>query len=366
MNRSRTPLIEALESRRLYSWTPIGLTPAQVRHAYGFDNVGFQFRGRPITADGAGQTIAIIDAYDDPNIYNDLKIFDLQFGLPFYDGFGQFALTKVTPQGQPQANAHWAAEESLDVEWAHAIAPRAHLFLVEARSDSLVDLMAAVDWARYTPNVVTISMSWGGDEFPNEWWWDWHFTSHPGHWGGSGLQGGITFVTASGDRGAPAGWPAVSPNVLSVGGTTLYTDAWGNYWGESAWGDSGGGFGLYENTWTRAPSVAYNADPATGFAVYDSFQTGWSGPWMRVGGTSAGAPQWAALIAIADEGRGLLGKGSLDTHQTLYDLFHMPSSDFHDITWGSNGGYFATPGYDLVTGLGSPFADRVIRDLTWV
>lgn len=365
MHRSQRPLAEPLESRRLFSWTPIGLTPAQVSHAYGFDRVFFQQRGHTFAGNGAGQTIAIIDAYDDPNIVNDLKAFNLQFGLSFLDAFGQFALTKVTPEGQPRADAHWAAEESLDVEWAHAMAPRAHILLVEAKTDSLNDLMGAIDYARYTPNVVTISISWGNDEFPNEWWYDWHLTSHPGHWGGSGLHGGITFVAASGDRGAPAGWPAVSPNVLSVGGTSLYVDAWGNYWGEQAWADSGGGFGTFENTWTTAPTVAYDADPATGFAVYDSFQTGWAGPWMRVGGTSAGAPQWAALIAIADEGRGLLGHGSLDTHQTVNVLFHMPAWDFHDIVVGNNGGYFATPGYDLVTGLGTPFADRVIHDLMY-
>src|SRR5205807_737888 len=104
-----------------------------------------------------------------------------------------------------------------------------------------------------------------------------------------------------------------------------------------------------------SPDVAYDANPNTGFAVYDTYG---QGGWLQVGGTSASAPQWAALIAIADQGRALAGLGSLDGFtQTLPKLYQLPAADFHDITSGSNG-FAAGPGYDLVTGRGSPVANK--------
>src|SRR5262249_21460614 len=109
------------------------------------------------------------------------------------------------------------------------------------------------------------------------------------------------------------------------------------------------------------PDVAYNGSSATPFAVYDT--SSYSG-WLQVYGTSAGAPQWAALIAIADQGRSLAGQAALDgPSQTLPMLYHLPSGDYHDVTTGSNGGYSAGPGFDLVTGLGTPIANRVVADL---
>src|SRR5439155_7019393 len=104
------------------------------------------------------------------------------------------------------------------------------------------------------------------------------------------------------------------------------------------------------------PDVAYDADPSTGFAVYNSYGRGWE----RIGGTSAGAPQWAALVAVADQGRALFGRGALDgATQTLPAIYAMPAVDFHDVAGGSNG-FRAAPGYDLATGRGTPYADRVI------
>ena len=109
--------------------------------------------------------------------------------------------------------------------------------------------------------------------------------------------------------------------------------------------------------------MAYDADPATGFAVYDTVAYGGQSGWFDVGGTSAGAPQWAALVAIADQGRALAAKGSLGgTTQTLAALYALPQSDFHDVTSGSNG-FPAGPGYDLATGRGSPVAKAVIAGL---
>lgn len=356
--------LEALEPRQLLSYSPAGLTPAEVRAAYQIDRIQFQYRNLHLAGNGAGQTIAIVNAHDAPNIAGDLHNFDAEFGLSDLDAYGHFALTKVMPQGKAPADAGWSLETALDVEWAHAIAPEAHLLLVEARTASLGDLLSAVNYARRRPGVVAVSMSWGGDEFGAESLLDSIFTTPAGHIGGFNMRGGVTFITASGDDGAPAGWPAVSPDVLVVGGTTLHTAPGGKYLGETGWSGSGGGPAWFENT--ASPDVAYDADPGTGFSVYDSTGGGTDGPWYQVGGTSAGSPQWAGLIAIADQGRGYQGKGSLDgPHDTLPALYRMPPADFHDITSGYNG-YFAGPGYDLVTGLGSPVANELVDDLTQI
>ena len=143
---------------------PTGYTPAQVRQAYGINQI--TFNNGTVAGDGSGTTIAIVDAYDDPKIANDLHQFDLQFGLP------DPVLTKVNQNGGstalPAANAGWATEIALDVEWAHAIAPKANILLVEANSSSFSDLLTAVDYARHATGVVAVSMSWGGSEFSGE------------------------------------------------------------------------------------------------------------------------------------------------------------------------------------------------------
>jgi hypothetical protein len=161
---------------------------------------------------------------------------------------------------------------------------------------------------------------------------------------------------------------------LAVGGTQLSISATNAYFSETAWSGSGGGISAYESqpsfqqglvaqssTRRAVPDVAYNASSGSPFAVYDSSSYG---GWLTVYGTSAGAPQWAALIAIADQGRALAGNGPLDgATQTLPLLYQLPVGDFHDITAGSNGAYSAGPGYDLVTGRGTPLADRVVAGL---
>jgi hypothetical protein len=347
---------------------PTGYTPAQIRQAYGFNNISFN--NGTVAGDGTGTTIAIVDAYDDPRIANDLHQFDVQFGLP------DPVLTKVNQNGGsslPAANAGWITEIALDVEWAHAIAPGANILLVEAANSSFDNLLTAVNYARNAPGVVAVSMSWGGDEFSGENSYDSYFTTPSGH-------AGVTFVASSGDSGAPASYPAISPNVLSVGGTTLNITSQGDYLSESGWSGSGGGISGYESqpayqqgivtqsTVSRTdPDVAYDADPNSGFPVYDSYNNRAATPWDQWGGTSDAAPQWAALIAIADQGRALAGQGSLDgATQTLPLLYAMSASDFHDVTGGTSDGtprYSAGPGYDLVTGLGTPLADRVVSNL---
>jgi len=378
--------VEELESRV----APAVLTPIQVRQAYGFDQITFQANGKTIVGDGAGQTIAIVNAYDNSRIFQDVDTFNKAFsiggGRTLYQQYGAAStfLTKFNPQGTPKADPTgglWHLEAALDVQWAHAIAPAAKIVLVQARTDSYADLFVAVDHARNLPGVVAVSMSWGSAEWATEALYDYHFTTPKGHLGGSNgiggpkLPGGVTFVAASGDTGAPGGWPAMSPNVLAVGGTTLTVNAAGTYQGEVAWTGSGGGISKYEAKPTfqatvsysgkrTNPDVAYNADPSTGVYVYSSMPlNGKVGGWWQVGGTSAGAPQWAALVAIANQGRALQGKGALDGRaQTLPAIYNMPASAFHDVTKGSNG-YKAAAGYDLATGRGSPYAQRVVADL---
>ena len=161
-------------------------------------------------------------------------------------------------------------------------------------------------------------MSWGFSELANETAFDTHFTTPAGHVG-------ITFVAASGDNGLKSGaeYPAASPDVLSVGGTTLNLDPAGNDQSETVWQDSGGGYSLYEpeptyqeseqSTGQRSTSdVAFDGDPNTGVQVFETPLRGGPGTWQTVGGTSLGSPAWAAIIAIADQGRSLAGKGSLD------------------------------------------------------
>ncbi|MEI7780492.1 MAG: fibronectin type III domain-containing protein [Planctomycetota bacterium] len=345
---------------------PSGYAPSAIRHAYGFDAVSFG----SVAANGAGTTIAIVDAYDNPSIANDLKQFDLQFGLSDPPSF-----RKVNQSGgttMPAADAGWASEIALDVEWAHAIAPGASILLVEANSNSMSDLMAAVNYARNAPGVVAISMSWGGGEFSGETTYDSYFTTPSGH-------AGVSFFASSGDTGAPGSYPSASPNVVSVGGTSLYLSS-GNYSSESGWGGSGGGISSYESqpsyqkgivtqssTKRGNPDVAYDSDPNTGFPVYDSYNNGTTNPWSQYGGTSAAAPQWAALAAIVDQGRALAGLGSLDGRtQLLPALYAVAAADFHDVTTGKSTGspsYSAAAGYDLVTGRGTPVANVLIADL---
>ena len=347
--------VELLEDRTV----PSSFTPAQIRHAYGFDQITAS-NGKPL---GDGQTIAVVDAYDDPTIAADLALFGTQFGLP------AASLVKATPQGLPPVDAGWAGEIALDVEWAHAVAPGADILLVEARSASLGDLLGAVDYARSQPGVSVVSMSWGANEFSTETSYDFHFTSPSGH-------AGVTFVASSGDSGTPPEWPAISPNVLSVGGTSLSLNADSTWKSETGWSGSGGGKSVYElkptyQTYVSTPSstkrtnpdVAYDANPNTGFQVIDSQ----NGGLYVVGGTSAGAPQWAALVAAANQSRVLAGQATLDgPSQTLYAVYAAAQSSYstyyHDVTSGRNGSR-AGPGYDTVTGLGTPIAKNVVSAL---
>jgi subtilase family serine protease len=365
--------VESLEPRQLLSasrFTPdhfaiphagstiSGYTPAQIRAAYGFSNVTFG----STPADGRGQTIAIIDAYNDPNIASDLAAFDSALGIAAPPSFRVVNENGGTSLPGTDPSQGWEGETALDVEWAHAIAPGANILLVEANSASDNDLFAAVNYARSQTGVSVVSMSWGSDDNASFASFDQSMSSKylvtP-----SGHQG-VTFVASSGDTGVPS-FPSTSPNVLAVGGTDLYLTSSGAISRETAWTPttsggatwSGGGGVSKEFSGRTVPDVAYNA--GIGMAVYDTF-----GPdhgWVSIGGTSAGAPQWAALIAIADEGRALAGLGTLNgATQTLVAIYAASAADFHDITTGSTQFQTAGPGYDLATGRGSPVANLLI------
>jgi hypothetical protein len=306
---------------------PTGYSPIQMRTAYNLPSSG-----------GAGSTIAIIDAYHTPNILSYYNYFSSQYNLPD-NSTGNFIVHSMAPN--IQSDSGWSMETCLDVEWAHAIAPNAKILLVEAVSPNDADLLSAIDYATSQPGVVAVSMSWGGSEFSGE-----VYNSVNSHF----IKPGITFFASSGDDGTSTMWPAVSPNVVSVGGTTLTLTSDGRAIAETAWDFSSGGLSNYfgrpsyqtsyglPNASRAVPDVSYNGNPSTGVAVYN-------GTWWKVGGTSAGAPQWAAIHAL----------GLSATNGNLYQRAKSAySAYFRDITAGSNGAYSAGTGYDFVTGLGSP------------
>jgi subtilase family serine protease len=320
---------------------PAGLTPLEIKHIYNL----------PLTG-GASGTIALIEAYDSSSVENDLAVFDNTYGLPACTTKnGCFA--KHAMAAGIKANTGWALETALDVEWAHAIAPQAKILLIEAKTQSGANLLSAIDYAASRNDVVSVSMSWGGPEFSEETSLDQHFTS----------KSGAVFFASSGDQGTGANWPAASPNVVGVGGTSLELFKNGSLISESAWSGSGGGVSAYEPepSYQRAynipkaggkraiPDVAYNADPKSGYSVYKSSSSSKNG-WYTVGGTSAGAPQWAAIYA--------LGRTA-----SLANLYSDKASSstlqyFRDVTSGANGtcAYYcdARKRYDYVTGLGAP------------
>jgi len=368
-------------------------TPDQILQAYGIDSIpDFTGQnGQPITPDGTGQTIAIVDAYNDPKILDDLVQFDQQFDVsapPNFQIFNQDGVNITSLIGTNDPNVppvdstgNWEGEEALDVEWAHAIAPGANIILVEANSFLNSDYYPAVSWAENETGVSVVSMSFLEPEYPSETTDDQNIFTPP-H--------GVTLVASSGDNGAPGQYPAFSPNVVAVGGTTLYLNPDDSYQSETGWGGSGGSASAYESqpsyqngivsqfstTQRTSPDVSFDADIRTGVQTYNSFDPNANSFWGTDGGTSLSAPCWAGLIAIVDQGRVLSGKQPLTgPSQTLPALYQLPPADFNDITIGNNAQYTlydtvadpsqfsAAPGYDMVTGLGSPVANLLVPDL---
>lgn len=332
--------------------TPSGYSPSRIRAYLGP-------RG-----DGSGQTIAIVDAYDDPRIAADVEEFSEQYGLPGVCGAGGdagncFELDVAHPDGTAGTDASWSLETALDVEWAHAVAPKAKLRLVEAHDAGFAAMFRAVDAATAT-RPAAVSMSWGLPfEFSDETYYDGHCAVTT-----------TVCAVSSGDDGHPGSYPAYNPAALAVGGTSLTLAADDSVSSETAWSGSGGGRSFVEPgpPYQRAlpdsdrrqiPDVAFDADPATGVAVYDSVTYRGQAGWFQVGGTSLSAPVWAAILADADQLRAGAGGTPLTAGAAQRAVYDLPPGTLADITGGPANGFCpvgcaAGTGYDEVTGLGSP------------
>jgi subtilase family serine protease len=318
--------------------------PAQFRGAYNL----------PSTSAGSGQTIGIVDAYDDPNIESDLAVYSNQFGLPSCTtANGCFKKVNQTGGTQyPAKNAGWALEIALDVEIAHAVCPNCKILLVEATTNSFTNLLAAEDYAKAHATVV--SNSWGGGEFSGETTYDTHFST---------ANKPITF--SSGDSGYGVEYPAASQYVTAVGGTTLNVNSNNTYKSETVWSGAGSGCSALEPkpTWQKdtgcirrtVADVSADADPNTGAAVYDTVRNQGRSGWFQVGGTSLASPLIAAVYALAGNATGIGDAQYLYGHGT-----YGTSGTLHDVTSGSNGScggsYLCSgkTGYDGPTGLGTP------------
>jgi subtilase family serine protease len=381
--------------------------PYEMRRAYGTDslvNAGF---------DGTGRTIVIIDAYRYGALTTQVDYFSTFYGLPLSSAF----LTQYTPDGVPAQNSNWASEITLDVEWAHAIAPGAQVALVLAKTSSDDDILSALNYAIDNNLGDVISMSFGENEscLDQDTVTAWHtaFTH--------ATQKGMTLFASSGDQGASQptcdgnSWtlavshPASDPLVSGVGGTELHAadyscpgnvcdpNSGGVYQDEIAWNEllcanltcdlleseaTGGGVSVVfdappfqkssvKSKGRTVPDVAYNA------AIYHGVLTRFNNTWSLFGGTSAGSPQWAAITAIADQvaGRrlGYLNSAFYQIRSTAPNY----ASSFHDITSGNNSvlevdststdvevdGYPALTAWDATTGIGSPKVDGIVSRL---
>ena len=322
---------------------PSGETPASIRAVYNLPSTG-----------GSG-TVAIVDAFDYATAENDLSVFSQQFGLPACTT-ANGCFKKVFATGtKPQANCGWGQEAALDIEWAHAMAPNAKIVLVEAASNSFVDLFNAVDVATAqvtTGGVGEVSMSWSGGEFSTE-------ASNDGHF----QNNGVVYFAASGDTGGVNGYPSVSPYVISAGGTTINRNGSGQFTSETAWSGSGGGPSRYENklsyqnnvantdpTKRSAPDFSFDANPNSGVSVYDSTRCQGASGWLVFGGTSVSSPSLAGIVNLA--GHVTTSTNTVSELGTIYSN-RTNTADFRDITSGSAGSFSAGPGYDFVTGVGS-------------
>ncbi len=399
-----TPIISpntgpANVAQATYSPVVGAYTPAQIRTAYGVGTLGLANQGQ-------GVTIAIIDEFDDPKILNDANVFSTQYNLPQFNTTGGPNLTVYQDQAlDPVTSAVGTGvggETSLDVEWAHAMAPKANILLVEVPATrslpyAFAELLHGIQYAAAQPGVVAASLSYGYTEsgigINNVKILENAYLS-------SGASSNIAVTVSSGDGSLPL-YPATSPNVIAVGGTSLYlSSARGKYSFETAWGGLGGagagGGGLSSNFaapsfqtsnglgyGVRAiPDVSLIADPVTSVSIYDSLDTSTSNPnpWGAVGGTSLASPILAGEIALAQQNRiaaGLPILNSAQINSVIYSTYNSPSylTYFRDITLGNNrdvngngttavSGYPTTTGYDLATGVGSPIGNMLVQLLT--
>lgn len=371
-------------------------TPHQFRVAYGAESL--YERG----LDGTGQTVVDIVSYGSPTLQQDMQVFDHQFNLPPVN------LQILSPLGTVPFNPNskdmvgWASETDLDVQIIHAIAPGAKIIVMTSPVDEVEGTSGLKQFLELEQQVVSqhlgniISQSWGASEVTLN---NSSGRSEIAQWDAfykqATTQDGITFFSSSGDNGAtdyrdlqasklsPAATTSFAPDdpwVTATGGTTLIRQ--NNNTHEVAWNQSGGGFSQFFNEPSYqqqlptsdqsllkgrrgVPDVSADANPLTGLVFYEN------GTWSLAGGTSAAAPLWSGVMAIADQ---MAGKGLGFINLTLYKLAlsNRYALDFHDITSGNNSvnsqgvnvpGYNAVTGWDPITGLGSPNAENLLPDL---
>ncbi|HUC59490.1 MAG TPA: putative Ig domain-containing protein [Streptosporangiaceae bacterium] len=323
-----------------------GYGPSSLQSAYAL----------PSSTAGSGETVAVVDAYNDPDIVSDLATYRSDWGLPAC-GTGCFSVVNQNGAASPlPSNAGsngWDVEESLDVDMVSAICPLCHIILVEVNSASTANLGTGVNTA-VSLGADFVSNSYGGSESSSDNTYDTDYYNHPG----------VAVTASAGDDGYGVSYPAASPDVTSVGGTSLSTASNSRGWTETVWGSSSGGEGTGSGcsadsskpSWQTDTGcskrtdndVSADANPNTGLAVYDSYS---EGGWLEVGGTSASSPMIAATFALA-------GTPASGTYPSSYLYAH--TSDFFDVTSGANGScspaYLCTAetGYDGPTGLGTP------------
>ncbi|MGW1157642.1 hypothetical protein ACWD48_05245 [Streptomyces sp. NPDC002519] len=324
--------------------TPSGYGPSDLQSAYNL----------PSSTAGSGRTVAIVDAMDDPNAESDLAAYRSQYNLPACTT-ANGCFRKVNQSGgttYPSADSGWAGEISLDLDMVSAACPQCHIMLVEASSANMTDIGTAENEA-VALGAKYVSNSFGGTEDPAETTADVQYFNHPG----------VAITVSTGDSGYGAQYPATSPYVTAVGGTSLSRASNSRGWSESVWStDSTDGTGSgcsadeAKPTWQSdtgcgkrtVADVSAVADPATGVAVYDTY--GASG-WDVYGGTSASSPLIAATYALA-------GTPTANSYPSSYPYGHRPA--LNDVTTGSDGtcspSYLCTAGtgYDGPTGLGTP------------
>ena len=321
---------------------------------------------------GGWGAIAIVDAFHNPYAASDLATFSTTYGLPaanftqIYCGSKASGIGCYTTTPPPRQDTGWGLEEALDIEWAHAMAPNAQIFLIEAYSNSPNDLTWAEAWAGhyvYFSGGGEISNSWGSAERSDETTYDPYFNNYYGYYVG------VVYLAASADT-LGTHYPSCSPYVVSAGGTTVNRDSSGNFLYESGWYDpahgwaGGGGQCSYEarpsyqnmvsnivGSARGTPDLSFDGNPATGVSVYDAF----NGGWFVLGGTSLASPALAGIINLS----GTHLASSSAENGLLYSELPMSATFFYDVTSG-RGSQPCTVGYDLCSGIGTPRSSTTI------
>lgn len=328
-------------------------TPSTLRSTYNLPSTG------------GANAIAIVDAFHYPTALNDFNTFSSTFALPketsttatlaSNKAFEVVYASGKQPSSSGSDAASWSLEAALDIEWAHAMAPNAKIYLIEAASDSLTDLFNAVSVAASLPNVKEVSMSWGSTEFRTETSYDTLFN-----------KSGVVFFAATGDSSDALDYPALSPNVVACGGTTIQRSTNGAFLQETAWTYAGCGVSSLEarpsfqniisniiGNHRAAADISFDADPNSGVYVYDSTPYQGSSGWYIIGGTSLSTPALAGVANVAaTSGNGFAASSTAELARIYSNLGN--AKDFRDVSAGKDGRYTSVSGWDYATGVGTP------------